>query len=497
MQPDKRKDKESAHATPLDPNDSMDSIGPMDDAHDDTPNLAPPIPATPLHLGEWSKTPVGGIYDLKLVDSNKRPLLDKMGKQVVFQMKRREDGALVSIVPDWKHTVKAGGDNLHHIMLAAMGPKGREARVRMIDCKRFAHTKSVASIFGPRKDAASSSPNTPSPSLPSSASAAASSFAAMSSSPVSFSCAAAFESLDVSSTPSVRAPTAASSSFSPAAAETVTGGPSGAPRKRSVDPIQGTKLCEGYVVPGLLRPVAKNYPHHLHATAMNWSHPNEDGRIYSTSPMCVGVVVVEDMNIDGSGSLATVCTYCRQLEANDKLKAVVERASNETLHRTRIKSVYLTYSQLCRRSEMHKANSDLMRVKLYHSNERVKRLDAKLDLHKQLLTKLTENDVVGLRLLLVRWHQGGASVKIILRQVQLCIEHRYKPRNKPTDVELDKAQHALILGGSRMLYGLQKTCGFLSRSTVHTHRPSNRFITSWNNIMCAAHSYLLKSTASD
>jgi hypothetical protein len=448
-----------------------------------------------LAYGEWSNTAVGEIYELKLNDRLGKPMKTAKGQLLVFKMRRGNDGKLTSEEPDWLDAdgkvfdVKPGGDSLHHVMLAATGPHALAARTRVYEGKRYVAPTSMMSFFKPKPKGSSSTVVPPTAALAASASAAPTSASpaaasSTSASPAAASSAAAAASSAAAAVSSTAA-TAASSSASPASEE-ITGGPTAAPRKRSIDPVPGQRLCEGYVLPGLLHPVAKNYPHHLHATAVNWSHPDAEGRVFSTAPKCTVMLQVDDVNVDASGSMGAVCSSCQKLAATDNLKAIIQRASNERLHATRIKSIYLTYTQLCRRSEMHKKNADLMRVKLYHSSDRVKRLDAKLDLHKQLLTKLTEHDVIGLRKLLVRWHQGGASVKVILRQVQLCIDGRYKPRNAPTDLELDKAQHALILGGPRMLFGLQKTCGFLAQSTVHTHRPSQRFITSWDGTMYAA-----------
>jgi|LauGreSBDMM110SN_4_FD.fasta_scaffold05830_1 hypothetical protein len=94
---------------------------------------------------------------------------------------------------------------------------------------------------------------------------------------------------------------------------------------------------------------------------------------------------------------------------------------------------------------------------------------------------LSQNDIPRLRAFMARMIKRGASIKVVNRQLLMAIEGKYTPRPQVTEDELDKAEHALIIGGGAMLYALQRTAGFLSRSTVFSHRQRARFITSWDN----------------
>ena len=113
--------------------------------------------------------------------------------------------------------------------------------------------------------------------------------------------------------------------------------------------------------------------------------------------------------------------------------------------------------------------------------QRIQKLGAAVEAHKQFAILLSENDVPRIRVFMMRMFKRGASINIVNRQLKLAIEGKYSPRAVPTEVELDKAEHALIIGGGSMLYALQRTAGFLSKSTVFNHRERKRFITSWDD----------------
>ena len=114
-------------------------------------------------------------------------------------------------------------------------------------------------------------------------------------------------------------------------------------------------------------------------------------------------------------------------------------------------------------------------------DQRIQKLGAAVEAHKQFAILLSENEIPRIRVFMTRMFKRGASINIVNRQLKLAIEGKYSPRAVPTEVELDKAEHALIIGGGSMLYALQRTAGFLSKSTVFNHRERKRFITSWDN----------------
>ena len=94
-------------------------------------------------------------------------------------------------------------------------------------------------------------------------------------------------------------------------------------------------------------------------------------------------------------------------------------------------------------------------------DQKIQKLGAKIEAHKQMMVLLSQNDVPRVRHLMARMVQRGASVKVVTRQLLLAIEGTYTPRATPSELELDKAEHALIIGGGQMLYALQRTAGFL------------------------------------
>eukprot|EP00966_Prymnesium_polylepis_P043010 999292-Prymnesium_polylepis.2 len=69
----------------------------------------------------------------------------------------------------------------------------------------------------------------------------------------------------------------------------------------------------------------------------------------------------------------------------------------------------------------------------------------------------------------------------MLGQLQKAIAGTYMPRPDVDEKALDDAELALILGGPRSLHALQRSQGFVSKSTILESRPRPRFVTSWDS----------------
>jgi hypothetical protein len=98
---------------------------------------------------------------------------------------------------------------------------------------------------------------------------------------------------------------------------------------------------------------------------------------------------------------------------------------------------------------------------------------------KQIVVLLSENNLPRTREFFLRMQSRGASPKKIIQQLKLAIADKYTPRSKVREDDLDKAEHALILGGPRLLHALQKTEGSVCQRTIMSNRERPRFIVSW------------------
>ena len=268
------------------------------------------------------------------------------------------------------------------------------------------------------------------------------------------------------------------------------------------------QVCTGYQLPGLLEPFMSNYPFAYHTSTTSWTPPGMDGVVFGAQ--CKGQrlvrVEIDDVNV---GNDNPTCTDCLKLARNKTLAGVLQRAADATIaRRAGVRDADLTFSQLHDRSQMHKERESLYRVVLFHKvrcspacihcsesyqltgccvthcdrqDRRIQRLGSTVEAYKQMSILMSKHDIPRLRVFMARMIQRGASIKVVNRQLLLAIEGKYNPRADVTEVELDKAEHALIIGGGSMLYALQRTAGFLSKSTVFNHRERARFITSWDN----------------
>jgi hypothetical protein len=140
----------------------------------------------------------------------------------------------------------------------------------------------------------------------------------------------------------------------------------------------------------------------------------------------------------------------------------------------------------------------VLKLKLFNQTSALNRLLSVQSTHKRLIQLLSENNVPRLRQILDQKLKAGASIAVVLRDVEKAIMGQYHPKGY-TETDLDLAELALILGGPRMLYALNQECGFASKSVVLRREDRPRFITSvgnliGNDILTNLESFFLRSS---
>ena len=275
-------------------------------------------------------------------------------------------------------------------------------------------------------------------------------------------------------------------------------------------------LCNGFALEGLPTPFARNYPFARHAKELPWRIPNDEARVFARgtgASNCSMVVEVgacrsltrirrpncpmhlpcsqypsprlpwPDDDDEMTDSSSASCSACALLAHNTTLKRIIEMANDPSIPASRTHDPLLTFTQQIERKSIFMRRSDKQRLGLYNSGEKIKRLGRAMTVQQQVIQLTASHDLPRGRLVLARCLERNASAKIMLRQLKLAVEGRYNPRPDVTQDAIDHAEHVLILGGPRALHALQRSHGFLSRSTVMQHTPRPRFITSWSDKM--------------
>ena len=231
------------------------------------------------------------------------------------------------------------------------------------------------------------------------------------------------------------------------------------------------KLCSGFTLTSL-EPIHLKYPFARHSNGqLNWSMPNDAGTIFAKQ--CSTLLP--------DGCEVSTCDSCRNLGSDKGLARLVEMAQDDELHKSSVKNVYLNHTQLSARGAHHKAKADKARLYTYRERRKLARLGATLADHQKILLMLQKNNVKRTREFLTRMQDRGASPAMIVKKLALAIQGKYTPRPEISVENLDKTEHALILGGSRLLHALQQNEGYLSQSTLVKHRERKCFISSWNS----------------
>jgi hypothetical protein len=243
------------------------------------------------------------------------------------------------------------------------------------------------------------------------------------------------------------------------------------------------ELCSHHELPVPAGPVGSYYPFTCHTGSTPWNWLTPEGVVYASSCAESGY----SFKPDPKGPLAelSMCKACLALLKSAPLKDVLTRAGAESAPR-RLNNQFLSHSQMAQKLRVVQKRADLQRVKLWDQRRRISKAAAPIAECKQMVALLAQHRIPRVRELMARMHSRGASVTLILKHLTKAIDGTYTPRSKASEDDLDRAEHALIFGGPRLLYALQRTEGFLSRRTVGSARTRPRFITSWDDKVQAA-----------
>eukprot|EP00964_Phaeocystis_antarctica_P143644 scaffold109231_cov63-Phaeocystis_antarctica.AAC.1 len=180
----------------------------------------------------------------------------------------------------------------------------------------------------------------------------------------------------------------------------------------------------------------------------------------------------------------STCDTCLALRSSTPLKLVLTRAGADSASRT-LNNRFVSHTHLMQKLVTVQKRADIQRVKIWEQRRRISKVAAPIAEGKQMVALLAQHRIPRVRELMARMHSRGASVKFILKHLMKAINGTYTARSDVSEDDLDRAEHALLIGGPRLLYALQRTEGFVSRRTVGSARARPRFITSWDNTVQA------------
>ena len=256
--------------------------------------------------------------------------------------------------------------------------------------------------------------------------------------------------------------------------------------------VQTVQVCGGLSLVALAadnemeplgQPFVQHYPFAYHSETTPWSLPSYDGMVWSRECFARGRLLPPG---DPADAVEGPCPSCSKLTSNDTLIKLLQRATSPDTVKAPLNDRFLSHKQLCDKYRAQGARWQLLRVKFWHQRDRIKKLAAPMEAAKQIFVLLARNELPRVREFMSRMLARGASPKMMLSQLGKAIDGKYTPRSDVTEDDLDKAEHALILGGPKMLWGLQRTEGFVSQRTVGTARERPRFITSWDDTVHAS-----------
>ena len=234
------------------------------------------------------------------------------------------------------------------------------------------------------------------------------------------------------------------------------------------------EMCDSASLPRFGQPFVAHYPFACHTSTTPWTVPTLNGQVFALECAKRDRLFLDPKETDDS------CPPCSILRKSNLLERLLARqADPNTPAMSHHAKNLLSHSQMVQRHSVHMRRESLCRVKLWDQRRQINRLMEPIASSKQMVALLAENNVAHTREFFLRMKSRGASPKKIVEQVTLAISGKYKPRASPREDDLDKAEHALILGGPKLLYALQKTDGFLCQRTVMTMRERPRFIVSW------------------
>ncbi|KAJ6449180.1 hypothetical protein C8R45DRAFT_1131162 [Mycena sanguinolenta] len=228
--------------------------------------------------------------------------------------------------------------------------------------------------------------------------------------------------------------------------------------------------CPGVGIPWTAGSMWATYPYGLHEPGdVGWEPIHFDSKkntIYFRSDSCLA---------PEQGGNGNPCSHCQQLprtSAFSKLEARAIAAKDHTPWQ------YLTPSQ--QRALITKLTKTCKELRTQLSNKsraNARSQRANTD-YRRIMMLLSQNEIPGLRRLLIGLLKRGASPQMVLALLERCINGFYRPHQPFNKRELDISFLIKSLGGPKLLYALQKSYGLASVSTVQRKQPIPRLLPS-------------------
>ena len=229
----------------------------------------------------------------------------------------------------------------------------------------------------------------------------------------------------------------------------------------SVRPCAGVQLELG-------EPIDSNYPFQLHSMLdLPWS-VTTGGLLRSTD--CSHYTI-------GEGD---ACLKCDSVQNDARLLDIILRAADEQLHLQHGKDIYLTHAQMTRRRAHHRARAHITQLRLLNCDGRIRRLLQKTTDANRMVRLLAENKLPRLKALMSQMVKRGHSLHYIIKTLEEAIAGRYHPKGFDKEDE-QESRLIKILGGSRLLFAMNKCKGTMSTRTV-LERPHPRLVTSASTV---------------
>ncbi|KAK7471312.1 hypothetical protein VKT23_002721 [Stygiomarasmius scandens] len=229
--------------------------------------------------------------------------------------------------------------------------------------------------------------------------------------------------------------------------------------------------CSGLEIEWKVGSIWSTYPYYAHELRdMDWEpigFLKDKNKIIIRSVRCKKFVAT----LDG----AHVCVECWRIPQSQKFKDIIERAylaPDHTPHDL------LTEQQVRAMLAKIVKRFRSLRIDLYNARRKLRRLSGRLDDYDRMIMLIASNDIVGIRRIIGSALYQGASPRAICDLLNRAINGLYAPRKGFTERDLDVAFLVKALGGTRLLYALQKSHRLASESTVRRHKKIPRLLAS-------------------
>lgn len=166
------------------------------------------------------------------------------------------------------------------------------------------------------------------------------------------------------------------------------------------------------------------------------------------------------------------CNLCCELKTDDTLSSIIVRANDPRIHKTPIKSDYLTISQLNARSLHHAGRFKEHVFTAFNSQKNLTSLMKHRDELKALIIAISENKVARGQQLLALELKRGHSITHRTEMYLKAAHGKYRPKQFDDD-DLDESYLALALGGERLAYAQNNSDAFGGASSSTIRRKAN------------------------